>query len=367
MSRPVRVAHVLGSNGLYGAEHWVLALLRYLPAERVQSAIINLVDTVNGASAVVSAARQRGVPAFDLPTGGRFNPAAVLRLSRRARVEGYTLLHSHGYKSDVVALFAARMAGIRVVCTPHGWSQELAPALLLYESLDRLLLRFVDVVCPLSPDLQEDLRRWKVPERKLRMIVNALDLQEIQEATGPPGPRPRTIVVGYIGQLIGRKNVECLFKAFARLASGRRDLTLTIVGDGPRAAELRRLEVALGLEGRIWYAGYRADRLALMKTFDLFVLPSWREGIPRCLMEAMALRVPVVASDIPGNRDLIEDGRTGLLFRPDDPEQLARAMATVLDANELRQALIEQAYARVTRHFSASRMAEAYADLYESC
>lgn len=367
MRRPVRVAHVLGSTGLYGAERWVLTLLRYLPAERVRAAVVNLVDDANGCSEVVSAARQRGFRAVDFPTGGRFNPVAIVRLSRQVRRQGYTLLHSHGYKSDLVALFAARIAGVRVVSTPHGWSRERDPALAFYESLDRILLRFVDVVCPLSSDLQNDLRRWKVPERKIRMISNALDLAEIQEEPVPARRPDGSIVVGYIGQLLRRKNLECLLTAFARLARARSELSLTVVGEGSLAAELRRLASALGLDGRVRFTGYRADRLAVLKTFDLLVLPSWREGIPRCLMEAMAARVPVVASDIPGIRELIEDGRTGLLFPPDDPDRLARAIATVLDRKDLRQTLIEQAHVHVAHHFSASRMAEAYADLYESC
>jgi glycosyltransferase involved in cell wall biosynthesis len=211
------------------------------------------------------------------------------------------------------------------------------------------------------------LRQWKVPERKLRLIGNALDLAEIQEAAVPARRPDGDFVLGYIGQLLRRKNLECLLTAFARLARSRGNLRLTIVGEGPLAGDLRRLAVSLGLDGRVTFTGYRADRLAMLKTFDVLVLPSWREGIPRCLMEAMAARVPVVASDIPGSRELIHDGRTGLLFRPEDPDQLAQVIATVLDRQELRQALIEQAHAYVARHCSASRMAEAYAHLYESC
>jgi glycosyltransferase involved in cell wall biosynthesis len=288
-------------------------------------------------------------------------------LTHQIRCHRFALLHSHGYKSDLVALFAARLAGIKVVCTPHGWSRERAHALACYESLDRFLLRFADVVCPLSPHLREDLRRWKLPESKLRMIINGLDLDEIRDAPLAPRRLEGSIAVGYIGQLLRRKNLECRLTAFARLVTAGHELTLTIVGEGPVAAELRRLETGLGLEDRVWFTGYRADRLALLKTFDVFVLPSWREGIPRGLMEAMAAGVPVVASDIPGNRELIEDGQTGLLFSPHDPNDLARAIATLSDEKDLRQALVERARARVAGHFSASRMAEAYADLYESC
>lgn len=367
MSAFVHVFHVIGSTGLYGAERWILALLHHLPADRVRSTIVNLTDGAASASAVVREATARGFAALDLDTGGRFNPVGIVRLARLARRQGCTVLHSHGYKADILALLAAKLAGIRIISTPHGWSRERDLRLALYESVGRLGLRFADRVCPLSTDLRDGLRASGVPVRKLQLIPNAVDVDEVDRVV-PGGDRhDGETIVGYVGQLIRRKNVGCLLEAFGRVAHRRHDLRLVIVGDGPLGAELEATAARLRLVDRVRFTGYRADGVALLKSFDLLALPSWEEGIPRCLMEAMAARIPVVASDIPGNRALVEDGHTGLLFPPDNPERLAAAILALIESPERRKAMVERARTRIDREFSARRMADDYTILYATC
>ena len=235
MSIPIRVAHLVGSTGLYGAERWILALLRYLPRDSVQSTLINLVDAPGQTSEVVRAATERGLSAIDFYTGGRFNPASISRLASFVKAHGYHILHSHGYKADFLAFFAAKRTGAKVISTPHGWSKEPDRRLALYEALDRFLLRFVDHVCPLSPDLHDGLRRSGVPPRKLRMLLNAVDIAEVDSVVPSAARRAGETIVGYVGQLIRRKNVECLISAFERLAAA----------PGGRAIDDRRRRPAL--------------------------------------------------------------------------------------------------------------------------
>ncbi len=364
MKAPLKVVHVVGSTGLYGAEQWILALLRYLPADRVEGAIVNLVDEPGETSELVRAAAARGLRAIDLYTGGRYNPQAIVNLARLARAHAYGILHSHGHKADLIALAAARLVRATAMSTPHGWSRERDRRLRVYEAIDRRLLRLFDAVCPLSPDLHDGLRRAGVRERRLRTIVNGVDVDAVDSVSPAAGWRPSCTVVGYVGQLIERKNVECLVRAFDDLVAQRHDLRLVVVGDGPRAGALREMA---GRTSRVEFAGYRADAVALMKTFDLFVLPSWQEGIPRCLMEAMAARVPVIASDIPGNRELVEHGVTGLLFDPANPADLQRAILATVERPERAKRMAERAREVIEHRFSAARMAGEYTALYEEC
>src|SRR5262249_22601920 len=104
MKPPIGVIHLIGSTGLYGAQRWILALLRHLSSERVQSTVVNLVDRPDAVSDLVTTARQRGIPALDFYTGGRFNPMGAVRLARLVREQRSGVLHSHGYKADVLAL-----------------------------------------------------------------------------------------------------------------------------------------------------------------------------------------------------------------------------------------------------------------------
>jgi glycosyltransferase involved in cell wall biosynthesis len=326
---------------------------------------VNLVDRPGEQSEIVRRAKERGLAAVDLYTGGRFSPAGIPRLADFVRRNRIQILHSHGYKPDALALIAARLTGTTVISTPHGFSREGGRVLAAYEAIDRVLLRFMDHVCPLSPELRDSLRQSGVAGRKLTMILNGLDIDEVDQILPSGERRDGETVIGYLGRLVRSKNLECLIEAFGRVAAGRDDLRLAIVGEGPLSDELKDAARRRGVAPRVDFTGYRTDGVAVLKSFDVFVFPSWQEATPRCVMEAMAAGVPVLASDIPGNRVLIEHGDTGVLFPPGDPERLARALVTTLEETDRTKAMVERARARIERHFSARRMAEDYVALYE--
>ena len=199
--------------------------------------------------------------------------------------------------------------------------------------------------------------------RRLHLIPNGVDLTEIDAAGDPPPElaalRRKGPVIGYAGQLIARKNLAILLSAFA--AWPRSDASLVLVGAGDTRGALEAQAAALGIAGRTHFTGFRADRLEWMKGFDAFVLPSRLEGIPRCLMEAMALRLPVLASDIPGTRELVRHGETGLLFPMGDAAALAEGLdRALLDGSAMGKA----ARNLVESRFSGAAMARAYEALF---
>ena len=340
--------------------------MRSLDPKQVDGTLVNLVDVSGETSVVVQAARFRNLKAIDFPTGGRFNPAGILRLSGWVRRNGFDILHSHGYKSDIYSLLAARLCGKKAISTPHGWSKEEKDMKLkFYESLDRRCLRYMDHVCPLSPELWEDLKKCGVNGTKNSYIANGVDLEEVDHVVASDDKPGETIIIGYVGQLIERKNIPILFKVFQSVNAKRGNLQLWIVGDGPLGNNLRKVSERLGITDKVRFIGYCEDALSLMKTFDIFVLPSLLEGIPRCVMEAMALGIPVVASDIPGNRQLVEHMRTGLLFPLDEPDSLAESILFILDHPGEASEMCRRAREKVEKQFSAKRMAVEYTSVYQ--
>ncbi len=359
----IKVAQLIGSMGVFGAERWILALMSHLDSRRVECCLVNLVDEPGETSAVVQEARKRGLKAFDLYTGGRFNPLAAWRLGKWVRQNGYHILHSHGYKSDFVAFLAAKLCHTKVISTPHGWSKEPDLKLKLYENLDRFLLCYFDCVCPLSSDLESGLIKSGIPKHKIRTILNAVDLDEIKGIT-PAQKDSDKMVIGYVGQLIARKNLKVLLRAFKEVIKHKKEAVLTLVGDGPLRSELEKQVLTLNLKKNVIFTGYRPDAVSLLKNFTIFVLPSLLEGIPRCLMETMAVGVPVVASDIPGNRTLVEHGKTGLLFPANDAQKLAEAILYLLNHPEEARQITQNARTKIEKKFSAQRMAREYMGLY---
>jgi glycosyltransferase involved in cell wall biosynthesis len=364
----IRVLHLGSPSGVYGAERWILALVRYLDPTQTWSVVGTIKDAPGPEPELCRQAQEMGIPTCVVEAHGRFNVRAIAQLVNYIHRHHIEILHTHGYKGDVLGLCAARLSGCSVLSTPHGWSTKAGVMLQLYEALDRFVLGLLDAVIPLSEDLYCGLsRRWWRP-RRLYLIQNGVDLAEVDQVLeswpenigrGAGGFR-----IGYVGQLIPRKGVDVLIRAFSRL--GMPNGELWIVGEGPERRSLERLALELGQSERVRFLGYRSDRIALLKTFDVFVLPSLLEGIPRCVLEAMATGVPVIASDIPGSRTVVEHRITGLLFPPGDVERLTERLQAVHRDERLRTSLAEKARSLVRSRFSAEAMACRYLELYRA-
>lgn len=363
-NRTIHVVHMIGSTGLYGAERWILALMRAMDTQKVRSTLVNLVDDENEKSAVVKAAEERGLAAFDFVTGGKFNIFAAKRLAGWAREEQVDIIHGHGFKSDLLGLLTAKMSGCRIMTTPHGWSMENDLKLQMYEKLDRLSFRFMDMVCPLSPDLLDGLKR-AVDKSKLRLIFNGVDIDEIQEAVSVQRKYSDYFTIGYIGQLIERKDMPTLISAVHFLAKERKNIKFIVLGDGAKRLELQAECERLGIAELVDFLGFRPDAASWLKTFDLFVLPSRLEGIPRCIMEALAATIPVVVTDIPGNRDLVLHKETGLLYPVGDSQQLAECISFMMDHPAEAKEMAKCGNRKVEDEYSNRKMAREYTEVYQ--
>ena len=352
--------------GLYGAERWILALIRNTLRPRVEFTVGAIKDSPGGEPPLCAAAHSMGFATQAFEGFGKLSLRAIGQIRRFIVANRIDVIHTHGYKSDVIAAIAARGTRCKIVSTPHGWSTRAGLKLGAYEALDRLVLGFFDAVAPLSRELYDGLARIPWIQRKLTFIPNAVDLVEIDSTTSlaPLVARSKAAghrIVGYVGQLIPRKRLGTLIRAVAQLPD---DVALFIVGDGPQRAELEHFAAEIGVDNRVTFLGFRDDRLALVRGFDVFVLPSELEGIPRCLMESMALGTPVVAAAISGCRSLIEPGVTGELFEVDDVDGLRSAIGRLLSDPERRQRIAANAREHVREKFSAAAMSERYADLY---
>jgi glycosyltransferase involved in cell wall biosynthesis len=363
--RPIHVVQFGSGNALYGAERWILALIRYLDPARVRTTVVTLKDAPDCPTALVDEARRRGVAAEWIEAPGRLSRRGVRAFADLCRREGADIVHTHGYKPDLYGLLARRRGGYRLLATPHGWNHQRDAKEALYELVNQWIFPFCDQVAPLSEGLRKSLRGLPIRSGRLTVIENGVDVGEIEAVPPAPGGTDGDgFRIGFVGQLIPRKGLDVLLEALARLPpeAWRCD----ILGEGPARSHLEARAAALGLRERVRFPGFRDDRIALMKRFDLFVLPSYVEGIPRVLMEAMAAGVPVVASDIAGVGDLVEDGATGRLFPAGDAAALGRAIADVMADPEGARKRAEAGRALIHARFSAERMARAYEALYQT-
>src|SRR5207245_5887777 len=194
----------------------------------------------------------------------------------------------------------------------------------------------------------ERLRREGVAAARIRVIPNGVDADQFSV---PRMARPIETVLT-VANLRHEKAHQVLITAAAQLAPRHPALRFQIAGDGPRAAELRALAGAAGIESRFSFLGHREDVPALLAQADAFVLPSRSEAFPNSVVEAMAAGLPVVACAVGGLLDLVEPGRTGLLVPPDDPAALASALESLIASPERAMSLGAEARGEIAGRYS---------------
>ncbi|MCK7544029.1 glycosyltransferase family 4 protein [Marinobacter bryozoorum] len=371
MGSRIRVLQFITPAGFYGAERWVLALANNLNPETVTCDLAVTRESDHQDLSVAEYFPTVAGQVHYLPMRGRFDWRVVSQLVCVIKEREIDVVHTHGYKSDILGYLAARRAGVPCMSTPHGFAGKVDLKLATFIRLGMLVLRRFDAVVPLSEELQSDMRRFRVPAERTHFVRNGVDLKDIDRELSHYTPAEKTSkrdqkTIGFIGQMIPRKGIPDLLSAFDQLRSEDQALRLQLVGDGHQRSELESI-VANGVSrASVEFLGFRSDRLQLLKGFDLFVMTSSLEGIPRCMMEAMAVGVPVVAYDIPGVDQLVEHGRTGMLAPHGDKAALADCCRQVLTNPDFAASLAANARRHIEEQYSAGRMAREYEVLFES-
>ncbi|MCS6840431.1 MAG: glycosyltransferase family 4 protein [Roseiflexus sp.] len=299
-----------------------------------------------------------------------FSPANLIGTPQRIRQiverEQYDIVHVHTSVAAFVTRYALRnvrrRTGVRVIYTAHGfnfdqsmpWHKNLA-----FLALEKLASAWMDYQVVINRTDEQAAIRYRLapPERVWYMPGIGVDLTryspnsvteaEVAALRRSMGVAPDEALFLMIAEFIPRKRHADALRAFARLE--RDDAHLALAGDGPLLEPMRRLAVDLGIAGRTHFLGYRRDIPALLRAATALVLPSRQEGLPRSILEALALGVPVIGSDIRGVRDLLEEG-AGLLVPVGDIAGLAYAMRRMIDDREAARTMAERGLEQAKRY-----------------
>jgi glycosyltransferase involved in cell wall biosynthesis len=281
-------------------------------------------------------------------------------LARHLRAQNITHLHNHfAQASCTVALLTSELSGIPFSFTLHGPADFTDPRLW---RLDTKIAhaRFVACIshfCRSQAMMQADPAHWP----RLQIVHCGVDPARY-------GTKPRTASAKellFVGRMSAVKGVPILLQAFADVRTHHKDARLTLVGDGPERAALAARAAALKLDTSVRFTGYQSqdEVAALLAQSDVFVLPSFAEGVPVVLMEAMAARLPVVATRIAGIPELVEDGTSGRIVAPGDAAALAAALHDILSAPKVARAMGAAGRAKVAKEFDIDQEAAKLAAL----
>jgi len=374
-ARPL-VLHVFYRFDVGGLENGVVNLINRMPEEAYRHAILALTEVTDF---------KRRIERDDVIYLSLHKPPGHLfrlypRLVRIFRELRPAIVHSRNLAALEVTV-AARLAGVPVrLHGEHGYDVgDLDGSNTLYRWVRRAYSPFVDHWIALSRDLEDYLvRRVGIAAHKVTQIYNGVDAARFHPAEGavPPAPifgcpfqRPAHWLVGTVGRMQAVKNQTLLARAFIRALeiapALRKRLRLVMIGDGPLRGEVLAMLAAAGVAEFAWLPGERHDVPEILRGLDCFVLPSLAEGISNTILEAMASGLPVIATRVGGNPELVSDGITGRLVPSNDVEALAEAILAYAQAPALAQRHGRQGRAEVERRFSLEAMVDDYRRLYD--
>ena len=368
------VVHLAASAFVGGPESQVLGLVGTLSKAGHGAAVLSFSEG-GRCHALLDAARGLGAEAVELRSNAPNYRAAVREVAGHLKRLGADVLCCHGYKPDILGLFAARRAGIPVVSVSHGWTGATWKVR-VNETLDCLCLRGMDRVVCVSEAQAVKVRAAGVPDRKVVVIRNAIDPDRFARDVGDPSerqrllalfPEPPRLLVGSVGRLSPEKGFGVLVEAAALVEREVPGVGFVHFGDGPLRAALDARIKELGLGSRFVLAGFRADVHRAFAHFDLFTLPSYTEGLPCVVLEAFAAGVAVVATAVGGTPEVVLDGPegNGRLVPPGDPHALAGKLVSTLRDDSGRHAMAERGRRLVLDRFTFAAQADAYLDLFE--
>jgi glycosyltransferase involved in cell wall biosynthesis len=303
---------------------------------------------------------------FDTPN----LPAAALELTNRLRRLRADVLLCHGYKANLLGRVAAKQTGAKAVAVSRGWTGE-SRKVQIYETIDRLHLRYMDRVVCVSHGQARKVRRAGVPPSRITVVPNAARL------TAVPGPdpegreqlesffgRPGEFVIVGAGRLSPEKGVAVLIEAAKRVIAAEPAARFVVFGEGAQRPALERMIAAAGLAREFALPGFRGDLDQLLPNADLFILPSFTEGLPNVVLEASAASVPVVATAVGGTPEVVADGKTGLLVRAGDSDALAARITELLADEPRRRAMGDAGRRFVAEQFTFEAQAATYVRLF---
>jgi len=377
--KKLRVLHVLEAT-IGGTKKHILQLLRNMPKERYDQSLLCSTLRTPSFQPEVERLRAEGFKVYVIRMQRDISPIsdvmAFARLWKHLLGRKYDIVHAHSSKAGILARLAAALAGVEtVIYSPHGYAFISEPPglrLLFYKLAEKAAARVTDMTVAVSrSELEAALEANVCRPDRIRVIENGLSEEEMKLPRTRSAKRTELgvcrgeLLVGSVGRLSTQKNMKAFIEAASTIALTRRNVKFVIAGLGPELLALERQVIDLRVAQQVMLLGEVDDVSSLYAAMDVFVLPSLWEGLPYALLEAMAVGKPVVATDVPGTRDVVQNERNGLLVPPGNPAALAAAIERLLNDEALRRRLGRAAMSSVRDRFRLDRMIAEMDALYQ--
>jgi glycosyltransferase involved in cell wall biosynthesis len=370
MHQSIKILHLISSAGFLGAENVVLELSK----ETIKTGYwvtIGIIETRNNLHVeLADRARNEGLQVQIFPCKGRFDFNTIANIRDFINEERPNILHSHGYKSNFYAWRAVSKRNLCWIASNHG--KRVGMMLSVYNMLNILFMKQADKVITVSEKIADEMRRSGIPQEKIIVIDNGVDFKkfannkksnELRKSFGFNGNHR---VIGTVASLTKEKGHIYLIEAARKVVDAFPDCCFMIVGDGDQRKLLEERTAQLGLTEKVLFVGSRKDIPEILSILDLFVLPSLKEGLPIALLEAMAARLPIIATKVGAISKVIVNNETGILVDSGSADSLRTAMLDLLHDRQKAKKLASRGFRKVETEYSSQIMGSQYLKLYRT-
>lgn len=357
------ITHDLAIGGL---QQVVVNICRTIDREKFDISVLCL----RAMGEFVPEVERLGIKIFFLPQKEKGTDYfSFYKVAKILQHEGIEVIHTHNTQPFVDGTLAAMLSGVKtIVHTDHARD---FPDKRRYMFAEWLMSHFAYKVVGVSEHTSDNLMKYeKISPRKIVTIENGIDgskydiVIDRQKKKEELGIQHNGPIIGLGVRLAAQKGITYLLQAMPQIITSFPEITLVIVGDGELKATLQNEARQLGIADHVLFTGTRLDIPELLKLFDIYVLPSLWEGMPMVILEAMAAGCPVIASDVGGVSKVIDNQQHGLLVESRNPQQLADAVASLLNDDMLRERLAQNGKTKFNENFSADFMTRKYEQLY---
>lgn len=273
------------------------------------------------------AVQERGLSVFRINESNGFDRSVLAQIRRLIERERIDIIHTHEVRSDIIGLIVGKLSGIPVVTTLHGWIENGLKGK-LFTRFDKTILRFFDHVICVSEKMKKQVLKCGVRKDKVTVLYNALVIENYRRNGADRGFRrelnigDNTLLIGNIGRLSPEKGQADFIRAASLVLKECKDVRFVLIGKGDDEPHLIELVKNLGIEKEIIFLGYRSDMFNIYNSLDLVVQSSRTEGMPNVILEALAMELPVIATDVGGTGEVVKHAFTGILTKPGIHEEL---------------------------------------------
>lgn len=364
----IHIMHVIYGFSMGGAENRLANLINGID----QDTFISSICCIKKSGIIVTRLKRKDIKIFELHRKGK-DYLLCLKLASLFRKEKVDIIHTHGW-SGFDGVIGAKLACVPVIIhSEQGKDIEDIYNIKKRRILGRKLISYlVNQLVTVSEEIKESLAKTaKIPQEKILTIHTGVDIQRFnikidkikkKEEVGIGG---KVIVIGTVGRLDPIKSYDTLLYCAKEVLNEFPDLRFLFVGNGPMRRNLEELTIKLGIREKVTFIGERLDIPELLNIMDIFVLPSLSEGLSNTILEAMASGLPIIATRVGGNPEMVVDGETGFLVSPKDYQSLSKVIIQLLKNPSLCKKIGLTAQERAKNHFPLSKMIISYEELYK--